>query len=525
MKIKKISLLCALLMLTGCNPSTPSSSSSSSSLASSTSSSQSHSSVQELEKTTLYMVGDSTVCEFDEPQNYMPRYGYGTQIGNYLNDKVTVNNLALSGRSSKSFLLEENYQILKNSIKAGDYLMIGFGHNDEKAEEARYTNPNGGIDDEGSFQNSLYYNYVKLALDKGATPILASPIVRYSESGDYTGNAVHDVTSTNTNYPGGDYAQAVRDLASEKDIAFIDLTQLTKNQWSKDNTQAMKYHARISPDALDKTHLNLYGANVVSYLIASDLLTSDIPLKNYVKTDISFPDEKTYYIPSPEYEESSYTPPTSTSTIWTNLTSPWQGSVFGDVGGKDKIGTKEFTIEEVEGNIHLVSRNNRGKISGSAGDGIAMYFQQINKDQDFSLSVDVTINSGDFTNNQVGFGIMLRDDMYIDEFLSTTITGDYFVSGSTNFNKGATSSFSKSNGKLSSDQKANLSSFESGTKIKLSLSRKDGVITTTYNDQTYSYNSIDNLAKIDTEYDYIGLFTARNADVTYSNLTYTALNN
>ena len=57
-----------------------------------------------LDPITIYLVGDSTVCSFTDGY-YYPRYGYGTQLGNYLDEKATVINLALSGRSSKSFIL------------------------------------------------------------------------------------------------------------------------------------------------------------------------------------------------------------------------------------------------------------------------------------------------------------------------------------------------------------------------------------------------------------------------------------
>ena len=82
---------------------------------------------------TLWVVGDSTLSSFDD-KYYYPRYGYGTKLGCYLNSKVQVNNLALSGRSSLSFTKEENYKELLAGMKAGDFLIIGFGHNDEKTE-------------------------------------------------------------------------------------------------------------------------------------------------------------------------------------------------------------------------------------------------------------------------------------------------------------------------------------------------------------------------------------------------------
>ena len=55
----------------------------------------------ELNETDLYVGGDSTLCSFEDTTYFYPRYGYGTQLSNHLDSKVTVKNLALSGRSSK----------------------------------------------------------------------------------------------------------------------------------------------------------------------------------------------------------------------------------------------------------------------------------------------------------------------------------------------------------------------------------------------------------------------------------------
>ena len=54
---------------------------------------------------TLWVIGDSTVSSFED-KYYYPRYGYGTMLDKYLNDNVKVVNIALSGRSSKSYLSE-----------------------------------------------------------------------------------------------------------------------------------------------------------------------------------------------------------------------------------------------------------------------------------------------------------------------------------------------------------------------------------------------------------------------------------
>jgi len=86
----------------------------------------------------LWVVGDSTLSSFED-KYYLPRYGYGTKLQEYLDDEIIVKNIALSGRSSKSYTTEPEYQTLLSGMKKDDYLIIGFGHNDEKTENDRYT--------------------------------------------------------------------------------------------------------------------------------------------------------------------------------------------------------------------------------------------------------------------------------------------------------------------------------------------------------------------------------------------------
>ena len=78
-----------------------------------------------------------------------------------------------------------------DSMTSGDYLLVGFGHNDEKAEDGRYTDPNGAYTTEGSFANSLYENYVKPAQEKGVTVILCTPIVRRTATGEWSSSNLH----------------------------------------------------------------------------------------------------------------------------------------------------------------------------------------------------------------------------------------------------------------------------------------------------------------------------------------------
>ena len=122
------------------------------------------------EQATVWVVGDSTVCSFTDAY-YYPRYGWGTQLSNYFDSTLKVENLALSGRSSKSFTSEDNYKTLLEGMTSGDYLLVGFGHNDEKADSARHTDPGTTFDDN-------LRRFVNETRAKGGIPVLFNSIVR-----------------------------------------------------------------------------------------------------------------------------------------------------------------------------------------------------------------------------------------------------------------------------------------------------------------------------------------------------------
>lgn len=236
------------------------------------------------QKTTVYIVGDSTACEYGNDESYaLPRAGWGMYLNNFLSDRAKVVDLALSGRSSKSFTTEDNYQQLCDEIKSGDYLLIQFGHNDAKNSteedlQNRYTNPEGDVDTDGSFKKSLYDNYVKPAIDKRAYPVLISPVSRrkFDESGKVKDSH-------------GLYDDAVRSLAAEMNIPFVDMTKITEdayNQAGADGTKLL--HALFADrtkgeNGIDNTHFSHYGAMYIASLLAEALQNmEDCNLKDYV---------------------------------------------------------------------------------------------------------------------------------------------------------------------------------------------------------------------------------------------------
>lgn len=490
----------------------------------------------ELKETTLYLVGDSTGASFADSY-YYPRYGYGTQLENYLSEKVTVKNLALSGRSSKSFLAESNYTYLKENIEEGDILLIGFGHNDEKSDDPeRFTDASLPYTNSASFGYHLYEYYIKLALEAGAIPILCTPIVRAQSSDDYTGSEGH-VTAT------GDYAKAICEVGDAYDVEVIDLTVLTRAKYEELGfAEACYYHAVINgkydtdgttvvPDfaTVDKTHLNIYGAKFVAYLVAKEMSELE-SVGDYVLGNIAEP-TKAELVPLDGYKVPDYTAPNlegyTPVSHFTTITEGWYGTAFGNTGGSPQSTSNGYIAKEVSEGVfqvgqHLDTGSNKGKFQ-SADDGFAFLFRQVGADKNFTLTVSgkIVYTAGV---KQAGFGLMLRDDCIIGQSATGSINTNYVTAGiyfpsdnvmNANFyRENATLNKGKSvSGTLAIDDTFTMSIERVGQSV---------TVTIVYGGQTYTSTHVDfDFFAVDTNYMYVGMFANRGTVVEFTDVLFT----
>ena len=479
----------------------------------------------------IYLVGDSTVCDYRPKLDdyYLPRYGYGTMLYNYLNcDEDQIVNLALSGRSSLSFLTESNYTTLKNSISEGDYLIIGFGHNDEKNDDAaRFTHPVPDYqtattaDGKPSFQYNLYENYIKVAEAVGATPILCTPIVRYNATGEYDNKSVSHVTSD------GDYAAAIIKLGADTNTAVVDLTGITKEYYKANNDTAKYFHAFTSynevdsvkvPDGIDSTHINMYGAKMISYWLATNL-PAGCSLKAHVQDGISAP---TYEVDFPAAVKSDYVKPDyagfnpadhASNKVGTIGDGEWYHTAMGVLGG-NKAGNYKFTNSN---GTHTIAADAGSKFAATQ-DGFGAIFTQIDITKNFTISLKAKVTAmPSSVNDQNAFGIMLRDDIYIDSNIST-ITSN-FVSASVT-GKGRTNMSRTSKTALDYDGTV---SFAQNAEYEITLTRLGQVVTATIKQgattKTTTFTDISYVG-IDNNYMYLCLFANRGLTVEFSDVTF-----
>ena len=467
-------------------------------------------------RSNIWIVGDSTVSSFTD-NYYYPRYGWGTQIENYLDGSFTIQNIALSGRSSKSYTTDTQYQTLRSGMKSGDYLLIGFGHNDEKPEPERYTNPNGTYLDQGSFANSLYENYIKPAQAAGCKVILCTPIVRRSDT-DVLSNSNLHITSTSGDYAGGDYAKAIKDLGTALNIPVVDMTSLTKSLYEKlgpDETLNLHAWTSLKPSSVDNTHTNIFGGKYNAYLITKTIKELTISGLSEHVIDAKAPTKADSLVSNPDFKGPSYTNELKQSTLWSDY-GIWKGTVFGNIGG-DPTTSNQIIETDKDGNMHIAVSGNKGKIADTV-DGIAMYYYKVPAKSKFKLTAKARINKLD-SNDQVSFGLMARDEMYID-YNTTDTLGDYVAAGPLKLTKigSVWNCFARKSGVLIQGGTCT-NPISAGDTINLSIeSNSDGYGCTFGNEATITGGFDFKLTSIDSDYVYVGMFAVRNADITYSDI-------
>ncbi len=125
----------------------------------------------------VYIAGDSTVTDQSAEYPYAPGTsysGWGQMLSFFLPGCVSVSNHAHSGLTTESFRQEGHYRIVEENLKAGDYVLIQFAHNDQKLPHLLA---------EGGYRDNLI-RYIEEIRAKGAFPVLITPIARNSWKGD-----------------------------------------------------------------------------------------------------------------------------------------------------------------------------------------------------------------------------------------------------------------------------------------------------------------------------------------------------
>jgi lysophospholipase L1-like esterase len=223
-------------------------------------------------KPTVHLVGDSTMA--DKLKLKHPERGWGQLFREFVLPSANIENHAVNGRSTKSFIEEGRWQKVVDRLKPGDWVIIQFGHNDEKENDpTRYTRPH------QEFSDNLR-RFLGEARAGGATPVLATPVARRKWLDG-------ELVPTH-----GDYPAVMRKIAQQESVPLLELERRTAELESQlGEADSKKLHLWFSPgehpelpDGLtDDTHYSEFGARRVSELAVEEIQRLKLPLAKHLR--------------------------------------------------------------------------------------------------------------------------------------------------------------------------------------------------------------------------------------------------
>ena len=209
------------------------------------------------EKPTIYLIGDSTVRNNNKEQ-----WGWGSLLPEFFDStKITISNLAMAGRSTRTFIKEGRWNNVLSTLKKGDYVLMQFGHNEGSRPDTSRAGYRGVLKGMGEDTIQLTWSngtvetvhtygwyirkFIREGRAKGATPIVLSMIPR---------NEFRDGKVLRADK---DYGLWAKQVAEAENVLFIDLNAITADKYDMLGPEKVKTYF---PG--DHTHTNQVGARI-----------------------------------------------------------------------------------------------------------------------------------------------------------------------------------------------------------------------------------------------------------------------
>ena len=263
----------------------------------------------------VHTIGDSTMSEYKPAAT--PKRGWGMYLQAFFNpDSIEVNNRGKSGASTRTFYETDNlWPSVKKQMKAGDYLIIQFAHNDEKCkgedvyvenERLRAEGKDTLTDMRGTEPNTTYKEYLRTyireAREMGVIPVLMSPICRaYFKNGKINDEGQHKLSAVShqpSEAGDKDYVRCMREVAEEMMVPFLDMTARSREFYEQ---AGQNYCMTNYFNCGDKTHTSAAGGMAIASL-AYELITNSPELEE-LKSWTSFPTKEAYSAYAQRIEE------------------------------------------------------------------------------------------------------------------------------------------------------------------------------------------------------------------------------
>ncbi|MEO7984843.1 MAG: rhamnogalacturonan acetylesterase, partial [Bacteroidota bacterium] len=220
-------------------------------------------------KIKVWMIGDSTMCLYDPDRS--PLTGWGMPLANFFDSSVVIDNRARGGRSTRTFISENRWKPIADSLQEGDYVLIQFGHNDE-AKEEKYKDRYTPVPD---YKTNLI-KFITETRAKKAIPVLITPVTRMRFDKEGKQQETH-----------AEYSAAVWEIGKAYNAPVIDLDAKSRDllqQFGPVNSKMLFMqldsleHPNYPGGQKDNTHFNEYGARRMAELVLAEIKILNLEL-------------------------------------------------------------------------------------------------------------------------------------------------------------------------------------------------------------------------------------------------------
>lgn len=231
---------------------------------------------------TIFLLGDSTVCD----QSREPYNSWGQMLPAFFTDAVAIANHGESGETYRDSIARRRLDKIISVMQPGDWLLMQFGHNDQKQIAAGTGGPFTTYQDE-------IRTHLAAVRQAGGVPVVISPMER--RNFDAHGRVVGSLD---------DYARAAREVAEQEEVAFIDLHAMSRVFYEALGPERSALAFAAPDGVVDNTHHNNYGSYELARCVVQGIRAAQLNLARFIAPQVAafdpaHPDEpETFAVPS-----------------------------------------------------------------------------------------------------------------------------------------------------------------------------------------------------------------------------------
>ncbi len=220
--------------------------------------------IETVDVPVIFLLGDSTVCD----QSKEPYASWGQMLPRWFQPVVAIANHGESGETYRDSIGRRRLDKILSVLRPGDWLIMQFGHNDQKQIAAG----NGGPFT--TYQAEIK-KHVEAVRAQGSHAIIVSPMERrgFDAAGQIKPSLI-------------EYADASRQIAKELGVPFIDLNALSKPFYEALGPEkSARAFATAANGQTDNTHHNNYGGYQLARAVVQAIRAQRLPLAQWIVED------------------------------------------------------------------------------------------------------------------------------------------------------------------------------------------------------------------------------------------------